>query len=265
MNKNLLFEMSAASDAFEVSVAKSINSKYKNFGITAIRPPADTSLPDVLVKVKNVGESFIEVKMSHSDNLANPRVFFDGSEWKTTYKTPVASEAIKMLNSSDQAKEFIESIKKATRKKIITLPTTKSGLRDPNAVSLEQMYNFVEKRGSRYVAELSDIDVGRLATLHYTVGKSVPANYIQAGDDFYLLGNSDPLNLSELNLGRIPKLGGKGDFKVRISTRSQFYEIQIELKIKKFNPPSSPFSTLADTSKINPFDAVVEMLKTLKK
>jgi hypothetical protein len=260
---SLITEMSAVSDQFESSVAKSINSKFKGTGITAVRPAADTSLPDVLVKVKDIGESFIEVKMSHSDNLANPRVFFDGATWQTTYKTPVAKEAIKMLNQNEDAKAFIADIKKFTKKKIVKLPTTLGGLKDTDAVSLAQMFEFVESRGSRYISENKDIDIGRLATLHYTVGKSVPANYLQAGDDFYLIGNSDPFDLSALNGNKIPRLGGKGDFRVRVSTRSAFYEIQIEMKIKKFNPSSSPFSVLNTSSKINPFDALADSISSI--
>jgi hypothetical protein len=259
---SLLTEMSAASDAFEDAVTKSIKTKFKGTGITAIRPPADTSLPDVLVKVKDVGESFIEVKMSHSDNLANPRVFFDGTSWQTTYKTPVAKEAIQLLNADDGAKQFIADIKQFTKKRVVKLPTTLGGLKDPDAVSLQAMYDFVESRGSRYISIKESVDVGKLATLHYTVGKSVSANYLQAGDDFYLIGNSDPFDLNSLNLGKIPKLGGIGDFKVRVSTRSKFYEIQIELKIKKFNPSSSPFSVLNSSSKTNPFDALALSLES---
>jgi hypothetical protein len=260
---SLITEMSTVSDEFESSVAKSINSKFKGTGITASRPPADTSLPDVLVKVKDVGESFIEVKMSHSDNLANPRVFFDGTTWQTTYKTPVAQEAIKMLNQNDDAKAFVADIKAFTKKKVVKLPTTLGGLKDPDAVSLAQMFEFVEARGSRYISENKDINIGRLATLHYTVGKSVPADYLQVGDDFYLIGNSDPFDLSTLNGNKIPRLGGKGDFRVRVSTRSTFYEIQIEMKIKKFNPVSSAFSVLNTSSKINPFDALADSISSI--
>jgi hypothetical protein len=44
-----------------------------------------------------------------------------------------------------------------------------------------------------------------------------------------------------------------GDFKIRIATRSEFYEIQAEVKIKRMDPHVSPFSVLAGTRKMNPF------------
>ncbi len=79
---------------------------------------------------------------------------------------------------------------------------------------------------------------------------------MQSGDNFYLVGTADPFGLNSANEGSIPLLGGTGDFKVRISTRSKFYEIQAEIKIKNFNPPSSPYSVLENSAKNNPFLAV---------
>lgn len=49
---------------------------------------------------------------------------------------------------------------------------------------------------------------------------------MQAGDDFYRISKTDPLKLGN----DIPLLAGKGDFKVRVSTRSEFYEVQAEIK-----------------------------------
>ena len=252
---------SPASDAFEQSVAKSINSQFKDSGITAVRPPADTSLPDVLVTVSDVGSSFIEVKMSHTDNLANPRVFFDGTQWATTYKTPVAKYAVDLLNSSKQAKAFINDMKKFLKLPKVILPTTRAGLKQPGAVPLDKMVEFVTARGSRYVVSEPDVNVGKLVTQHYTKGKSQAAHYLQAKDDFYMIGNSDALGLNAANGGNIPKLSGTGDFKVRVSTRSEFYEIQTELKIKHYDPSSSPYSVLHNTKKINPFAAVADAVE----
>ncbi len=252
---------SPASDAFEQSVAKSINT-FKSSGITATRPPADTSKPDVLVSVSDVGNSFIEVKMSHTDNLANPRVFFDGTQWATTYKTPVAKYAVDLLNSSKQAKAFISDLKKfLKRKDKIILPTTRGGLKEPGAVTRDEMFAFVESRGSRYVASEPDVNLGKLVTQHYTLGKSEAAHYLQASDDFYMIGNSDALGLNAANGGNIPKLGGDGEFKVRVSTRTEFYEIQTELKIKHYTPSSSPYSVIKGSKKINPFTALADTIE----
>ena len=251
---------SPASDAFEQSVAKSINTQFKGTGIKATRPPADTSLPDVLVTVADVGNSFIEVKMSHTDNLANPRVFYDGGKWVTTYKTPVAKYAVELLNSSDQANKFIKDLSDFLGRDDIKLSTTRGGVKEPGVVSLKEMVDFVTAQGSRYVVTEPDVDLGNLVTLHYTVGKSQAAHYLQAKDDFYMIGGGDALGLNAANGGNIPMLGGTGEFKVRVSTRSAFYEIQTELKIKHYDPPSSPYSVIKGTSKINPFVALAETI-----
>ena len=66
----------------------------------------------------------------------------------------------------------------------------------------------------------------------------------------YLISDKNPLKLP----GKIPVLSGSGDFKVRVSTRSEFYEVQVELKIKEFQPSKSPFSVFGDGKKQkNPF------------
>jgi hypothetical protein len=245
---------SKASDAFEDAVATAINSSGKN--IKATRPSVGTQYSDVYVTVKDLGAAWVEVKMSHSDNLSNPRMFYDGTTWVTTYKTPTAKYAVNLLNESTEAKQFIKEITEFSGIKNPILPTTKGGLRDPNAVPLEVMREFVELRGGRYIATETDVNIGALVTQHYTVGKAEPASYMQSGGDFYLIGSLDPFGLQASNEVSIPRLGGTGDFKIRVATRSSFYEIQAEIKIKKFRPASSEFSVFKGTGKINPFDAI---------
>ena len=86
-----------------------------------------------------------------------------------------------------------------------------------------------------------------LITKHYTVGKAEPAYYMQAADDFYRISNKNPFKVPN----DVPLLKGSGDFKVRIATRSQFYEVQAELKIMSM--PSSKYSLAPDSKKKNPF------------
>ena len=62
-----------------------------------------------------------------------------------------------------------------------------------------------------------------------------------------MIGNRNPLDLPK----DIPVLAGKGQFKIRISTRSQFYEVQAEIKIDKM--PKSNYSALPGSNKKNPF------------
>jgi len=246
-----LLQESKASDAFEAAIANSINASGDN--ITATRPTVGTQYSDVLVDVDGIGSTWVEVKMNQSDNLSNPRVFYNGTSWDTTYKTPTAAYAVDLLNTSKEAADFINDISIFSKIKNPSLPTTLGGLRDPNSVPLEVMREFVETRGGRYIATEKDVDIGSLVTQHYTTGKAEPADYMQSGDSFYLIGEADPFGLASLNNGNIPVLGGSGDFRIRVSTRSKFYEIQAEIKIKNFNPPSSSFSALQGTAKINPF------------
>ena len=175
--------MSAASDKFENDVAKNIN---KLPGITAERPKVSTEYSDVLMKYKNM-KIWIEVKMSHTDNLSNPRVFYHSGKWQTTYKTPAAKHTVDILNKSAQAKAFIKAIAKFSGipEKSIKIPTTKSGLKEPGAVPLSVMKSFFSQPGiNRYIANEENYNLGDVVTEHYTIGKAEPADNMQAGDDF---------------------------------------------------------------------------------
>lgn len=238
--------MSAASDAFERKVADGIN---KIPGLKAERPSVGTDYSDVKI-TKGRDHFWLEVKMNHTDNLSNPRVFYQRGSWQTTYTTPAAEAAVNILNKSPQARQFIMAISKFSGipASKIYLPTTKSGLKDPNAVPLEVMKKYFEKPGvTRYIADQSNYNLGDLVTKHYTVGKAEPAYYMQAADDFYLISNKNPMKLPR----DIPMLSGTGNFKVRVATRSEFYEIQAEIKIQSM--PMSNYSALAGSKKKNPF------------
>jgi hypothetical protein len=241
--------MSAASDLYEANIAKSINSIK---GMKATRPSADTALSDVLIEKFNnkSAHTWVEVKMNHTDNLSNPRVFYAGGEWRTTYKTPAAKAAVDILNSSADAKNFIKKIAKYSGIPVskIIIPTNKGMLSDANAVPLEVMRSYFEQPGvNRYIANEQNYNLGQLVTNHYTIGKKEPAYYMQAGDDFYMISKKNPLGLPKT----IPILSGRGDFKVRVATRSEFYEVQAEIKIK--NMPASQYSVKPGTGKKNPF------------
>lgn len=238
--------MSSASDKYEQDVAKYINSIP---GVTAFRPAVSTEYADVKVTY-NAKTTWFEVKMNHTDNLSNPRVFFSNGKWKTTYTTPAAKQAVDILNASPFSRQFINNISSFSGipPYKIKLPTTKSGLKEDGAVPLDVMKQyFSQPNVNRYIANQQNYNLGKLVTEHYTEGKKEPAYYMQAGDDFYLISKADPLKLGY----RIPTLSGFGDFKVRVSTRSEFYEIQAEIKITKM--PNSDFSLKPGTRKKNPF------------
>jgi hypothetical protein len=238
--------MSAASDKYEKDVADNVN---KISGVIAIRPPGDTAYADVKITYKKV-TSWMEVKMNHTDNLSNPRVFYKNGNWDTTYDTPAAKAAVDILNASPMAKKFLTNIAKFSGipLKSLKIPTTKGGLKEEGAVPLHVMKKYFDQPSvNRYIANSENMDLGKVVTDHYTLGKAEPAYYMQAGDDFYRISNKDPFKLGST----IPLLSGRGDFKVRVSTRSEFYEVQAEIKIAHM--PDSKYSVKPGTKKSNPF------------
>ena len=235
---------SPKSDMYESDVADYINSTD---GISASRPRVSAKYADVLLS-KDGKKTWLEVKMNHTDNLSNPRIYFDGKRWATTYKTPAAAFAIDQINKSKQAKEFIESISKFSGIENPVIPTSKGGLKDPKAVPLEIMKEYFNQPGvDRYIMDIPNIDLGKIVTDHYLIGKAEPATYMSAKDDFYMIGKSNPLKVPN----DVPLLSGTGNFKIRVSTRSTFYEVQAEIKINKM--PVSKYSVKPGTNKKNPF------------
>ena len=238
--------MSAASDKYEKDVADNVN---KIPGVKAERPPGDTAYADVKITYKKKTH-WMEVKMNHTDNLSNPRVFYHSGKWQTTYKTPSAQAAVDILNSDPKTEKFLKDLAKFSGIpfKSLKIPTTKSGLKEEGAVPLKTMKDFFSQPSvNRYIANKENMDLGKVVTDHYTKGKAEPAYYMQAGDDFYRISNKDPFELGN----KIPILKGNGDFKVRVSTRSEFYEVQAEIKIMKM--PDSNYSVKPGTKKLNPF------------
>ena len=236
---------SAKSDQYEIDVAYHLNSLSDN--LNAERPKVSAKYADVRLE-KDGNTTWLEVKMNHTDNLSNPRVFFDGSKWDTTYNTPAAKLAVDKLNKSKEAKDFLEALSKFSGIKKPKIPTTKKGLKDPNAVPLDVMRDFFLQPGvNRYIMTIPDMDLGKVVTDHYLKGKNEPAHYMQAGDDFYMIGKANPFRVPK----SVPLLDGTGPFKVRVATRSEFYEVQAEVKIKKM--PKSNYSIKPGSKKKNPF------------
>ena len=243
--------MSAKSDKYEQDVAEAIDATP---GVTAERPKVSVKFADVLITEHNnkkvTQPVWVEVKMSHTDNLGNPRVAWDGKEWTASYapgeKSPIKDFAIKYLSESREVKKFIAELAKFSGIKNPKIPTTKGGLKDPDAVPLDVMKKFFKNK-NQYILDIKNVDLGKMVTQHYLVGKAQPAYYMQAGDDFYRIGSQNPLKLPV----NIPLLSGRGDFKMRIGLRTEFYEVQPEIKIVKM--PYSNYSIKPGTSKKNPF------------
>lgn len=214
-----------------------------------MRPVASTDYSDVLINWKG-NSAWLEVKMSHSDNLANPRVYYHQNAWKTRAFTPVGSIIAQELNKSQVSRDFVINLADFANIPLhsIYIPSTKGELNsgDPGVVPRETMKSYCTTH-SKYVYDIQDRDLTDIVTTHYTKGKAEPAFYMQAGDDFYRISNTNPLGLSN----DIPLLEGTGKFRVRVSNRSKFYEVQAEIKMRNLVP--SQFSVLPGSEKQNPF------------
>ena len=244
--------MSAASDKYEHDVANYIN---KISGVKAVRPTVSVKYPDVKITYK--GEThWMEVKMNHTDNLGNPRVSYTSGKWDAARPLdPVKEFAIDYLTKSNETKTFLKDIAKFAGlnwQKMI-LPSTKGPLTLANAVPYNVVVQYFKTR-QQYILDVPNVDLGKLVAGHYLKAKEEPAYYLQAGDDFYMIGTQNPFGLPK----DIPNIGQPrksiGNFKMRIGVRSSasgFYEIQPEIKIT--NMPISPYSVMPGTKKKNPF------------
>lgn len=232
-------------DVYEHDVAAYINNL--DIAVTAERPKVSTKFSDILLTLGDIN-TWLEVKMNHTDNLANPRIFFDGQKWDTTYTMKSAKKAVDIMNKSSKAKDFINAIAKFSGIKNLKIPTTKTGLKDKNAVPLAVMKEFFAQPGiNRYITSIPDVDLGSIIRDHYLNNKAEPAYYMQAGDDFYMIDSKNPFNVPS----DVPLLEGSGPFKVRVATRSSYCEVQAEIKITHM--PPSPYSLKPGTNKKNPF------------
>ena len=249
-----LLLMSAASDKYEKDVADYLDSFI---GVSAQRPVASPKFPDVLVRY-NVNNkmipAWIEVKMNHTDNLGNTRVsYIDGKWTAATPLDPIKEFAIEYLTKSQETQAFLKDIAKFAGIKDwkdMTVPSTKGALSKPNAVPRAKMAEYFKTR-NQYILSVPNVNLGELVTRHYLEAKAKPAHYMQAGDDFYMIGTENPLKLPR----DIPVLGVSklcyGTFKMRIGVRSQFYEVQPEIKIQEMG--TSKYSVKPGTTKQNPF------------
>jgi len=248
-----LLLMSAASDRFENDVANSL----VEMGLDASRPKVDSTYSDVLVKHKGK-KVWIEVKMNHTDNLGNTRASFDGKNWTSAPEKkgplkgkmgPLKVYIADMLKK--HASKFVKDIQNATGK---TKINTNKGpqQKDPDTVNHEEMKEFMKTQRDQYIVTVPNQDLGSVVVDHYSKGgKTEAAYYLQAKDDFYLLGKENPLGVPTGANG-VPMFEGKGDFRMRVGIRSSMYEIQPEVKVK--NMGRSEYSIAPGTKKKNPFE-----------
>lgn len=224
--------------------------KIKGKNIKAEKSKLSTHFSDVLIFADSK-KVWLEVKMTHNANLGNPRCYFDGNKWNSSSKSPLASYITEAMNRSDQVEEFLNDLRYFVRRKNIKISTTRGGLKEKEAVSLLEINDFFSLLETKYIFIQEEVDLGSIVEQHYVFGKSEPVYYMQASNDFYLISLKNPLNLPE----DIPRISGFGDLKVRISSRSKFYEVQPEIKIKSM--VESKYSVFDVSGKINPFEKFI--------
>jgi len=237
-------------EAYEIQIGKDIGALS---GVEATRPPASVKYSDVVITgyrgKKLSTKVWVEVKKNHTDNLGNTRVAYSGKtkKWSASNQGPLAKFCVDMLNKSPEVKKIIKDIGKFANIDNPSLPTTKGGLKELDAVSLKTMKAYFATKKDQYIFTKENVDLGKLVTAHYNSGKAEPVHYMQAADDFYRLGSDDPLDLGN----DVPLLVGIGSFKMRVSLRSEYYEIQPEVKITDME--DSKYSAYSASAKLNPF------------
>lgn len=248
---------SPKSDAFEKKVASAIN-KVKLPGLSAVQSGGDTRFADVRVSFNDI-EAYVEAKMSHTDPAGgNPRFFVMDDEFISDYDTPTARLGEELLNSSPEARAWLNLVKfymGYEENEPIDIGAYMGAIDDKEII--EAIKKASRDLGSQYIMKSEIMSFTELVTGHYVEGKAAPTDYIQMGDDFYLIGTNDPLGLRSANKKvknpNIPMLTGQGQYKVRVSFRTNEMEIFPELKISE--PPTSDYSVFGG-KKINPFGAL---------
>ena len=247
---------SAASDRYEKSCADYL----KTFGLNATRPKVDNTYSDLVVKGVVKEDIWIEVKMNHTDQLGNTRAFWDGKKWdaaldkKGPSKGKLSPLKVYICKTLDkEGKPFVKAVRKHVGRQDIIIPTTIGMLRDSKSVTRDEMIDFLKGQKNQYLISLPNKDLGALVTEHYTKGKTEPTYYIQAGDDFYRIGTKDPLKLGN----KVPLFSGTGPFRMRVGMRTNYYEVQPEVKITG-GMPKSDYSIKPGTKKKNPFEDYIK-------
>lgn len=270
------------SDQYEIDVAKWID-KSGVKGLSSERPKVGTSYSDVRITYSKPAQkasrgkpaqkavlvrTWLEVKMNHTDNLMNLRLSFVGGAWKIESEdsatSPGAVSLANEINADPQAKAWIESLRewltKNTKAKTrftgdpdnFTLFSTKTRRKgDPNTVSPETMKLFLSTQPTKNICSIANFDIGKVVTLHYLKGKTEPAHYISAGDDFYRLGKSNPLKIPN-----VPEFTGRNRLVFRVGDRTGNFELQPEVKLLSSQVKHSIYSVKPKSPKKNPFNFI---------
>ena len=266
------------SDIYEHDVAKYVNGSVP--GLVADRPKVSTSFSDVEITYSRAAtkaskgkpakkavtvNTWLEVKMNHTDNLMNLRLSYVNGAWKIESEdsagSPGAISLAQQINAEPQAITWITELRdwltKESKSKTkfsgdpqnFSLYSTKTPRKgDPNSVSPETMKLFLTTRPNKNICVIPNFDIGKIVTLHYLKGKAKPAHYMSAGDDFYRLGNANPLKIPN-----VPAFKGTNRLVFRVGDRTGNFELQPEVKILSSQAAHSSYSVKPKTTKKNPF------------
>lgn len=240
--------MSNKTDQYEIDVADYIsdNSNYK-----ATRPDVDATYADLLI-VGESAQSWVEVKMSHGDRLANYRSTFRNGEWscvKSNRHEPVKQFIEEQLNASQDCADLLDKMRAYYN---IPLDVIDGKKESDFAKAFRTAKTDLGLKNKNLVPPMKVKNVGSLIAEQYNFGKAAGCFYIQTGDDFFLLGDANPLGLPS----DIPLFEGDGTFSARFSDRGQsqgtvWMEIIPDFRIDL--TVSSKYSAKPGTNKLNPF------------
>ena len=244
------------SDAREFEVAKIIDNwlKKNKSSLRAKRPDASPHYADVAIIDPKRGDhgwfAWVEVKMNLTDNLANSRIKYDGTKWFSNGVSQMFCDDF--LNQGgkyyNEAQNFIKMLAKILGKKPKDIKLSDSAM--PGKLTQEEILkveDYLSKNNlSKYIIPDTPVDATRYVSYHYAYDKGGPGDptpvaYMQLGDNFlrfpqkYLKKNFDPLKFGNA----VPVLNINGHLTVRLSVRSQKYEILPTLKADKLNVTSN--------------------------
>jgi hypothetical protein len=238
-------------ERFELKLCSEIE-KWNNYGIEVAHQGRNVKSSDINVNIDGIGSAFIEAKKAKDASLVHTRFFYRDEIWQSTYQTPIAKYGIDNLNASETAKEFIEELKKFVGRSEISLAQRLLS----DCVKPDEMRKFCSTR-LQNLFKNENVDVANMLREHHTKGKIPGGNYLQLGDNFYVLIN-DPLKFNNVCDPEVPVYEAVGHTAVRIMNRSKKYEIIFEMKDHSSQP--SPYSVFAGANKINPFETLAGVL-----
>ena len=255
----------------ETEVADKIN-RRKIPKLKAETPPDDPHYSDVKLVYDKKYVTWLEVKLNHDAQLGSTRIWWNGplGRWEAgggaAGSNPIKEYMLKMLNSGEgktQADDFLAKMAKLvgkTNKNQIIVPTTKTQLKDPKSVSYEQLKEYQALYNTQYFVRINNAPLGEIVSEQYNSGKTEPVSYLQAADDFYLLGKLDKFKLKTIHRD-IPKFEAKGSFHFRFSFREPGHYIELlpEIKAIPSSIPRSDYSCI-NKEKSFPFDGISSVL-----